>query len=381
MMKKVGLYIFITGLLIAFTLPVSAFTIDTVKGGKMYIGGLFLTDIGYWNRSKERTGVNDQTLFMLNVPTHSRVRGSFEVGDVGGYWELGNGGDVFEAVGNGAGVTNYIETRKLYGWYKFGRCEFRAGKDDGYLYTWTPDQNLGNNHRHIRGYGFGSIFDSRNPQVRLTQKISKEFGYMVTLLQAAVYVDQTRTSYSSIPQVSVKGMMDIGPVSFYPAVLFNTVKWDKMPGGYDDSLTAWMTLFPLRVKARAFTGLLQFGYGQNIQSILTAENSYQQYQRVNGVIKNTTGMNGFIDLGYTIGKATPHIYFGFDRATNSDAYKKGDDSNTQTVIGASLMYEVSPGFFLNPEFSYYTDGTQPGIASKTDLGTEWMGGMQIRFVF
>ena len=30
-----------------------AFTIDGAKGEKMYIGGTFMTDFGYWDRSKE----------------------------------------------------------------------------------------------------------------------------------------------------------------------------------------------------------------------------------------------------------------------------------------------------------------------------------------
>ena len=92
-------------------------------------------------------------------------------------------------------------------------------------------------------------------------------------------------------------------------------------------------------------------------------------------------MNGFIDLAYTFGPAVPHIYFGYDKAGNSDVWKTGEDNVVRTMVGASLYYKVAEGFYLIPEFTLYDYGKKPNDAAKTELGKEWLGGVQIRFVF
>lgn len=402
-MKKLGLFTVIMGLVIALTLPALAFTIDGAKGEKMYIGGLFLTDTGYWYRSKELVSgvagsntLSDNTQFFLNVPFNARVRGSVEIGDVGGYWELGNGGDVHNQKGDLASNTNsgpaiaattnyanYIETRKLYGWYTFGSFKILAGKNDGAVYTLTPAQLLGNNYFHNNGFGWGSVYDNRNPMLQLTQNISKEVAYQISLLNSLPFSDQSRVSYSPIPLVAAKVMLNLGVVSLYPAGMYQYTTWDNLPNGFDNTMTSWYAVLPVKVKAGAFTGLFQFGYGQNFRTLLSTsyESAFQEYQRVGGSIKNTTGMNGFVDLGYTMGPVTPHIYFGYDNAKNSDKWTVGDDNNTRLMYGASVLCKIAEGFFLFPEFTYYDYGKTPGVASRPDIGKEWLAGLQFQFIF
>ncbi len=377
------LLVLLPALVIAFALPAGAFTIDGAKGEKMYIGGFIKTDFGYWNRDKKLTGVDDQTQFITSVTNNSRVRGSFEVGNVGGYWELGNGGEVTGTTGSGVGNTAYIETRKLFGWYKFGNCEIRAGKDDSYLYTINPFQNMGpNNNSHTGGYGWGGIYDTRNPQVRFTQNVSKAFGYALTLLQPNTFVDQTRTSYATLPAVAAKMTMNFGSVSLYPAGLYQQVKWDKMPGGFDDNMTTWFAILPVKVSAGGFTGLAQIGYGQNVNGALGTQSAFHLYLRdASGKVKNTTALNGFVDLAYAFGPVTPHIYFGYDKASNSDVWKTGDDNNTRTMVGIGINYKVADSFYVVPEFTMYDYGKKPNDAAKPDLGKEWLGGVQFQFVF
>ncbi len=92
-------------------------------------------------------------------------------------------------------------------------------------------------------------------------------------------------------------------------------------------------------------------------------------------------MNGFIDLSYTIGAATPHVYFGYDNAKNSDEWKVGDDNNTRLMYGFSIPIKIAEGFFISPEFDWYDYGTRPGNAAKPDVGKEWLGGIQFQFIF
>jgi len=388
-MKKLGLFALVLGLVVAFALPAFAFTIEGAKGEKMYIGGLFMTDIGFFNRSKELTGyTSDRTELMFTVPNYSQLRGTVEVGQVGGLWEFGIGGST---IGGTAAETRYVELRKLYGWYNFGNCQILAGKTDGYVYSVAPLQVMGfNNGNYVAGFGWGNIYDSRSPQVRFTQNISKQFSYAISLVSTEGYTDSTRLSYSQIPAIAAKFSMNFGVVTLKPAAVYQTVKWDQLPAGYDDSMASWYAVLPVIVKAGPFTGTFQAGYGQNIGTgatqgqfgLLLLESAYQSYQRdANGKIKNTTALNGFIDLAFTAGPITPHVYFGYDRAQNSDVWKTGDDNNTRTMMGISAMYQVAPAFYLIPEFTMYDYGKIPNTAAKTDIGKSWVGGVQFRFMF
>ena len=52
-MKKTLLFSLVLGLAVTFAVPAFAFKIEGAKDTNFYFGGLILTDIGAWNRSKE----------------------------------------------------------------------------------------------------------------------------------------------------------------------------------------------------------------------------------------------------------------------------------------------------------------------------------------
>jgi hypothetical protein len=411
-MKKLGLLALVLGMVIAFAVPAMSFTIEGAKGEKMYIGGVFMTDMGWFNRSKEITGSGtDQTQFVMAVPNHSRLRGSLEIGNVGGFWEFGMGGVEAGTAGAYNTTNNYVETRKLYGWYKFGNCELRAGKDDGYYFSVVPSQYFGLNwDLHVFGFGWGALYDTREPQLRFTQNIDKTFGYMITLLQSTIWNDPytttvNRVSYNQFPRLAAKVMMNFGAVSLYPAFQGQYAKWDNLSQvppystvgkSPDDNVTSWQVQLPVVFKGGPFTGTIMGYYGQNSAPFYGGFASpFHAWGRdINvggtGAIKNTTDMGGFINLAYTVGAVTPAIYFGYDNAKNSDIYKTsaafpvaGDDYNNRMMYGASVMFKVAEGFFVVPEFTYYDYGKYPaGSAnSNKDVGKEWMGGVQFQFVF
>ena len=130
-------------------------------------------------------------------------------------------------------------------------------------------------------------------------------------------------------------------------------------------MTSWYGVLPVVVKVGGFTGTIQGGYGQNIPqtSSLWASSALQPITSGMLVeqVKNTRYSNGFVDLAYTFGPATPHIYFGYDNAKNSDEWKVGDDNNTRLMYGASINYMITHNFFVIPEFTYYDYGKQPGV--------------------
>lgn len=428
MMKKLGLLAFILGLVIAFALPAMAFTIDGAKGEKMYIGGIFMTDFGYWGRSKEliagipgqNNNFSDRTEFIASIPIHSTLHGSVEVGNVGGFWEFGLGTDNISGR-TSSNPTNTVDFRKLYGYYNFGNCQLMAGKNDGYLYSVVPWQVMGVMHdNHVYGFGWGAFYDIRSPQVRFTQNVNKMFGWQISLVQPTELTDafvpqlvqpggppaaanaNNAKSYASWPLVAAKVMMNFGMVSLYPAFGIQQAKWNDGRG--DDSVTAYYGLLPVVVKLNGFTGIIQGGWGQNINQISNLEGippagavapgvsgGFQNYYRdASGSIKNTTGFNGFIDVSYQFGPAAPHLYFGYDRAQNSDIFGKqgGDDNNVRMMYGASINWMIAPSFYVIPEFTYYDYGKSPfptltngRIQTNQDIGKEWIGGVEFRFVF
>ena len=405
-MKKGLIFALVAVLAVAFAIPAFAFHVEGAKDSKFYFGGIALTDIGVWNRSKEFAGGwggnSDRTEFILSVPRHSRLRASVEQGSVGAFFELGMGRDLIAAheqgdAGSAAdkfGRNNYIETRKIYGWYKFGNCSIIAGKTDGSIWVAHPYQNLGFEHNnHVVGLGWGSVYDDRAAQVRFTQDFSKAFGWQISLIQpyvtdvnvpapTAANPAATRNvdSYAQFPRVDVMFKMNFGPVSLMPGGSWQSVKFDNLPSGYDDSVQYWYVQLPVKVKAGAFAFTGQVGYGQNL-IVFPLQNSFHNYGRdAGGKVKNTTGLTAFADVAFTAGPVTPHFYIGYDKAENTDVYV-GDKYNTRMMYGVGVNWKIADNFYIVPEFTYYDYGKNARAAGNPDLGNEWLGGVQFQFVF
>ena len=116
--------------------------------------------------------------------------------------------------------------------------------------------------------------------------------------------------------------------------------------------------------------------------LFTLQRSFNGYfWDTSGRIKNTPGSHGFADLAHTFGPATPHIYLGRENANNNNEWKVGDDDITRMMYGASIDYKVTDAFHVIPVFTYYDWSNQPEVAAKPDLNKEWIGGLQLRFIF
>jgi len=397
-MKKSLIFALVLALAVVVAVPAFAFRMEGPKDTKFYLGGVALTDIGIWHLDKEvaqRSGYPNNTAavdqFLLTVPRHSRLRAMVQSGNVGAYWELGMGRDLRagheEADGQSilAGQrTNYIETRKIYGWYSFGNCTLMAGKNDGSLNVIYPFQNLGfENNNHVIGLGWGAVYDDRSAQIRFSQNVSKMFSYQVSLVQP-FYTDVTvnGVNYDTIakyPRIDALMTMNFGAVSLSPAASFNYYYYDNNPPGYDTSVNAWLVQLPVVVKAGAFTFSGLIGYAQNIFQY-NLQSAYWRPAYINGKVKNTTGLYGFADFAFTAGAVTPHFYIGYDAPENTDVYV-GDKKNERLMYGISVNWKVADNFFLVPEFTMYDYGKNPTVAGNPSLGKEWLGGIQFQFVF
>jgi hypothetical protein len=324
---------------------------------------------------------------------------------VGAYFEMRLGGDQQLAQTNAAFSSSgyyFVESAKLYGYFKFGNCTLLAGKTDGHFYSVAPYQNLGfDNNNHIAGFGWGNVYDQRNAQVRFSSDPSKAFGYDISLVQPQYYQDNGlgqvasggNQSLGTFPLTALKLRMNFGMVSLMPAGYIQYIKWNdlqQVPNGSqpDDNMTSWAVVLPVVVKAGAFTGTFQGLYGINTGSSvspvggpLALQSTFHGYRRdVNGAVKNTTSYNAFADLAFTAGAVTPHFYIGWDKAQNDDVYV-GDSSNTRMMYGAAVNWKIAESFYIVPEFTYYDYGKNPLNPNNPDLGKEWLGGVQFQFVF
>jgi hypothetical protein len=413
-MKKTLLFALVLSLAVMFAVPAFAFKIESGKDNSFYFGAAVFTDLAIWNRNKELVpgGKSDRTELIFDLPRHSRIRGSLDVGNVGAYWEVRLGGNQQDTNAGTPGWSTtgfyFAEGAKLYGYYKFGNCTFLAGKTDGHFYSVAAYQNIGyNNNNHIAGFGFGPVYDSRNAQVRFSQDVSKTFGYDISLVQPIYYQDNgtgivapttlgAQQSLGTFPQLALKMRMNFGAVSLMPAGILQYVKWNDLPnvGGNnpDDNMTAWAVVLPIVVKAGAFTGTFQGSYGINeggpsaqsagyqaAQALLGFNSQWHQYRRRGGSIKNTTGYQGFMDLAFTSGAVTPHFYVGYDKAEN-DLYV-GDKNNVRMMYGVGINWKIVDSFYVVPEFTYYDQGKDPTRLGNPELGKEWIGGVQFQFVF
>jgi hypothetical protein len=415
-MRKLAIFALVLGLVIAFAVPAMAFRIEGPKDTKFYFGFTGLLDTGARTLSKERAAgygsTDDRTEFFMNIPQHSNIHGIIEAGNTGFYWEVRYGRDLQAAhestvdAPNAAVKTdykNYIEGAQFYGWYKFGNCQIMAGKSHGHLFTVVPYQNVGQNYGHIYLFGWGAIYDERAAQVRFSQNVNKTFMWQISAVQpyygdvnvnpngtyspvAIPGVTRNVDSYVTFPALALKAAINLGPVSLFPAFGWAEGNFQGLPSGWDDTVTWWIAMLQARATFGPVTILASGNWGQNLgiggSIYTTAQNPYASpVWSTNGRVMNARSMGGFVDVGFKAGMITPHFFFGYDRAQNTDAYLVGNDYNDRLAAGVSAQIQISPNFNISPEIAYYNYGDTPNNVNKPSMGTEWYYGMQFQFLF
>ena len=171
--------------------------------------------------------------------------------------------------------------------------------------------------------------------------------------------------------VAAKLRMNFGVVSLMPAGYYQYVKWDNLPGGFDDNMSSWFTVLPVVVKAGAFTGTFQVGYGQNITSPLALQSGFPSVPESRWQGEKHHDLEWVCRPGLQRRPGYPHLYVGYDKAENTDVYV-GDKYNVRMMYGASVNWKIADSFYVVPEFTYYDYGKSPTTAGNPDLGKEWI---------
>ncbi len=350
-------------------------------GAQVIINGRLLTDIGYWNKSKELTanGTDDVTTAFVNVPsnTYLRARWRSSDGTTGGLIELGL---------KSLQPTASVSLRRAYGWYQYGRCRLLVGHNDNWFgnMAYAPSQLLGiNNDSHAYLWAWGFLWPSRVPQVQFTVE-AKTWG-----VQFAVEAPRNQFAHSGndlyfvLPRMSLTAMFKAGGFMTHPGFSFVRHSYEGVPGPADDQFDTWAVVLPVKFTSGAFTLKFQAHHGKNFY------NEYPYYPEITEVthsltsfkLQDTFVLGGMLSLEYKLGAVTLIGGVGYEKFENESWKRNGwkDDNADRKAVFVAVPYQVNDFFGLHPEFSYYDHGDNP--VDGKDAGTEWMLGVQFRFIF
>jgi len=347
---------------------------------RVIINGRMLTDIGYWNKSKELTtnGEDDVTTAFVNVPGHSYLRARWRTSDAmsGGMIELGLKSLQPEAS---------VSLRYAYGWYKVGNCRILAGQTDNWFGSlqYHPKQYVGlNNNSHLLLFGWGLMWPHRVPQVQFTY-YTDTWGLQFALEEPRAKSSPQGTDfYINVPRMTLTAMFKAGGFQTHPGVLYVQHRWEGQTGGGDDSFNTWAFVLPMKFTAGAFTLKFQGHYGINIATEIPFYPANTGPITVGNKIYDTQTYGGFLSAEYKIGALTLIGGIGYEYIQNDDWKDKGnynDDNYRRLAYFVAIPYQVNKFFGIHPEFSYFDHGDSPETGD--DQGNEWMLGVQFRFIF
>jgi hypothetical protein len=347
------------------------------------VNGRMLTDIGWWNKSKELTnnGKDDVTTAFVNVPGHSYLRARWRTSDAmsGGMIELG-----LKSLQPDAEVS----LRYAYGWYKVGNCRILAGQTDNWFGSlqYHPKQYIGlNNNAHLLLFGWGLMWPHRVPQVQFTYE-TQSWGIQFALEEPRANTAETGADfYVNVPRLTLTGMFKAGGFQTHPGILWVQHKQEFGAGqgaGGDDSYNTWAFVLPVKFTAGAFTVKFQGHYGINIATEIPFYPADTGPLRAGNKYYDTQTYGGFLSAEFKVGALTLIGGIGYEYIQNDDWKDKAgykDDNYTRLAYFVAVPYQVNKFFGIHPEFAYYDHGDSPETGD--DQGNEWMLGMQFRFIF
>lgn len=386
-MKKLFAIMVAVMALVAFSAP--AFAAD-VPGPSVVVGARIWQDLGYQNLSKELT-VNkkdDVTTAFTNLTASSYLNVLFTSPDktTGAKVELG----LSSKIGNAEAAS----LRYAYGWWKVGNCKLVAGHDDSRLgsLAYAPLQGLGaGQSAKLLMSEWGYIYSSRQPMVRF-EYMAGNFGFTIAAVQPAAQIVPAlptgTDAYANLPRFDVTVEMAAGGFKASPAFGYSQIKAQGVTAGFDDSVTSWIALLPVKfstgpftVKANVFTGNntdqewdggLSAGLGALPKSIAIWSA---------GKVKDTKATGGFLSAEYKIGQFTLAAGYGLVKSEN-DVWKKPvyqNEDYTRNMWFVSFPYQVTKNFIIHPEVAYWNYGDS--VTTGKDNGNEWMMGLAFKFIF
>ena len=378
-MKRIAIGLLVFALAVCFAVPAMA-------EFKPYASLRVIT--GWYDYTGNETGGQDDEDLWWELGDFSRFGGKFTIGDLGGHVEFGLKGD---GIGG-----NSAYTRLLYGTWDFGGGNLIVGQDYN-PYTFiaaqiAPRDAVGTGtgtKRVIDGenyfIGYGCLWDSRQPQVRLEM----DCGFYVSLIQpetassvagftipAGVGVDEDTT----LPKMCVGYEFKGEGFVLNPGFAYNTYELEIDALNWEEDIDSY--LLYLTGKAGVGQAELQWSlhYGQNLGDfgIWSREDAAYAHIDVDGDVEDSDSYGGYVQVAFPLDPATITLGVGYVQSENDVV---GDDEDEQMSYFIQAKIPLADTFWVVPEFSYYDQ-----MENGTDVGPDeepeaWFLGLMWRMDF
>lgn len=393
-MKKIFVAVFAALVLVAFTVPAMA---------KVDVGGIVFTDFYYMKESKEAfmNPVRGDTYsrVRLQVPHMTRLKARWSNEDnVGMYIEIGLGGQNTIAGGN----RNYVYLRHAYGWWDVSpQFTLMAGQSTTPFSQLFPSTLLGcsDGYLNIIGIGYGEFYSGRSPQVRGTFKFGKVARLEVALVDANTNTHPTNLQPFGIgdtdakfPRIDIAVPLHFGPIKLYPSVFYNYKTFNSTSSawtpGSDDDFQSWGASLGFRGGFGPVVVSAEYQYGYNwgntsgTMGVSWAALNSGATTRLVGAkteIDDTKCQSGWIDVGFKLGPATPHLIYGMFKVNGDENPNRAKSQ----MYGVSVPIGLAKGFIIRPEVMFYDNGddNKSTTGATFNAGKHALYGVQFMIVF
>ena len=389
-LKKTVLIAAAAGALTALAIPAMA---ETTLYGSFRLATVYDTSqAAYLDGTPTPTKRGD---FDLRNQGNSRFGAKFSEGKLGGQVELGIGGVAAQqpagnVSGTGAGIggggNSAVYTRLVFGTYKFDFGTLLVGQTYS-PYWFVSDQvssdDQGNN-------GFGSIYDGRNPQIKLTLSngvyvAAIRPGNAAAGSYSNPYTASTNygTSNTYLPKVAVGYDGKSGNFAFGGGVagqyytVQSAVTSDK---NNNKDITSVLGYAHGKYVSGPVSVGLNIGYGQNIGSMGIAEGISPVWKTGLTELEDVTTLSLLLTGGFTLSdmvKIQAGIgYITNDGKTTAGTDWKNKDNKLSAYVNAPIT--IAKNFTVVPEFTYQ-DHLDDNNAANTDqkgqkdyiVGAKW----------
>jgi hypothetical protein len=314
-------------------------------GAQVYASLRYDTFYVYQKATTNNVAGDDNATTLQNQgAVNSRFGAKFSEGNLTGQYEVG----VKDASGG-----NALYTRLMYGTYKFNGGSLLFGQTYN-PWTMFSDQVYDGDNGNI---GFGALYDSRQPQVKLTL----DSGFYLTLVTTKVSkVNSADVGYAEIPKIGIGYNGKAGNTTFGGGFAYNTFKEKNDATGIDDNLNSYIIFARASVDVAPVTVKFQGHYGQNLGNfgISGRQHAYATLNSSGTGFDNTDGWGGFVQVGAKVAPtASVNVGAGYVRD------KQADTKYNQTTVFVNAPIEIAPHFHVVPEFDYFHYAKKNGVAS------------------
>ncbi|MFZ4857265.1 MAG: hypothetical protein ACOYL3_12795 [Desulfuromonadaceae bacterium] len=376
-LKKTVVIAAAAGALTALAIPAMA---ETTLYGSFRLATTYDTSTAAYDNSAKEPGQHGN--LDLRNQANSRFGAKFSEGKMGGQVELGLGGlSAQQPAGNvsgtgasiGSGSNTTVYTRLVYGTYKFDFGTLLVGQT--YTPYWAVSDQVASDDQGNNG--FGSIYDGRQPQIRLT--LSN--GLYVAAIRPGTPATVYATANTYLPKVAVGYDGKSGDFTYGGGVAGQSYTYRSTTNSNNEDVTSVLGYVHGKYKSGPIALGLNLGYGQNIGDMGITEGISPTWSVARNTLDDIKTFTLLLTGGFTLSD-TVKIQAGVGYVTNDGGKTaagtdwKNADNKISAYVNAPIT--IAKNFIVVPEFTYQ-DHLDDNNAANTDrngqkdyiVGAKW----------